>query len=144
MTNQEQSMQYSYGNEANIMKSLAEETKRQRAMYPEIFYKLEPFICATCDSIDAAGVMPTQEELDNIADGIYEDFNNMYPDLAEYMAANNRQNDMQDAVPTQFVYGGFRPGRFQRFRRRGLARDLISLLLLSRLFGRRRYPYPYY
>jgi hypothetical protein len=144
VTNREQSMQYSYGNEENIMKSLAEETKRQRAMYPEIFYKLEPFICSTCDAIDATGVMPTQEELDNITDGIYDDFRSMYPELADYMAASDRQSDMPEAVTTQFVYGGYGPGRFRGFRRRGLARDLISLLLLSRLFGRRRYPFPYY
>lgn len=145
MTNQEQSMQYSYGNKENIMKSLAEETKRQRAMYPEIFYKLEPFICSTCDAIDATGVMPTQEELDNITDGIYDDFNNMYPELADYMTASDRQNDTPEAVTTQFVYGGgYRSGRFRNYRRRGLGRDLISLLLLSRLFGRRRNQYPYY
>lgn len=138
---QELNMQYLSGNEGNIMNSLAEETRKQRSMYPEIFYKLEPFICSTCDAIDAIGIMPTQEELDKITDDIYEDFRNMHPDLAEYMSANDGRNDMQEAVPTQvFIGGGFRPGRFRGFRRRGLGRDLISLLLLSRLFGRRRFP----
>lgn len=113
-------------------RSLTEETRNYRAMFPEIHYRLEPFITSTCDSIEAAGVMPTQQELDAITDDIYDEFCAMYPDMEDYMGAKS----LPEAVPTQVIIGG-RPGRF-RFRRRNLGRDFITALILSRLFGRRR------
>jgi hypothetical protein len=127
------------------MKSLIEEAKKHRAMYPEIHYKLEPFISNTCDAIESTGMMPSQDEMDDITDGIYDDFLKVNPDLANYMKANDN-DDMPEAVQTQFLFGGYRPGRYGGFRRRGLGRDLISALLLARLFGRRNpyYPYPQY
>jgi hypothetical protein len=149
MAQQELNMSYLPGNEGNMMniasnnavKSLAEETKQQRALYPEIHYKLEPFISSTCDAIESSGVMPTEEELDDITDGVFDDFCKVYPDMADYMRANDNENDLPEAVPTQIFGGGFRPGRFRRFRRRGLGRDLIRALILARLFGRRRFPF---
>ena len=121
------------------MKSLVEETKKHRAMYPEIHYKLEPFISMTCDAIEATGMMPSQDEMDDITDGIYDDFCRMHPDMANYMKANENDNDPPEAVPTQMFLGrGFRPERFGGFRRRGIGRDLILALLLGRLFRRRR------
>ncbi len=132
-------------NPANI-KSLPEITKTQRALYPEVLYKLEPFIASTCDAIRSAGIMPNQQEIDDITDEILDDFLKMHPEMERYMNARDNENDMPEAVPAQVFPGGFRPGpgRFRRFRRRGLGRDLITFLLLQQLFGR-RYPYlPYY
>ena len=126
-------------NAPNMM-SLVEETKKHRAMYPEIHYKLEPFISMTCDAIESTGLMPSQDEMDDITDGIYDDFCRMHPDMANYMKSNENTNDMSEAVQTQVLFGG-RPGRFGGFRRRGLGRDLISALLLARLFSGRRHPY---
>ncbi len=127
--------------ESNV-KPFIEQTKKHGAVYPEIYYKLEPFISSTCDVIESSGVMPTEEEMDDITDVIFDDFCNTYPDMANYMKANDNDNDMPEAVPTQIFFGGgFRPGRFRRFRRRGLGRDLVRFLLLSRLFGRRRFPF---
>lgn len=127
------------------MKSMVEETKKHRAMYPDIHYKLEPFITSTCDAIEATGMMPSQDELDDITDGIFDDFCKTYPDMENYMKSNENTNDMTEAVQTQVLFGG-RPRRFGGFRRRGLGRDLISALLLARLFGSRRSPFfpPFY
>jgi hypothetical protein len=130
--------------EANTAaKSLVEETKKHRAMYPEIHYKMEPFISTTCDMIESSGVMPTQEEMENITDNIYDEFCKMYPEMENYMKPNQRDNDPPEAVTTQFMMDDFRrgdfgQGDFGRFRRRGIGRDFILALLLSRLFGRRR------
>ncbi|NLA87503.1 MAG: hypothetical protein GX847_09570 [Clostridiales bacterium] len=144
---------YMAGNENAVnmpnLKSVVEETKKHRAMYPDIHYRLEPFISNTCDAIESTGMMPSQEELDDITDDIYDDFCNMYPDMANYMKSDENQSEIPEAVPTQVLFGGgFRPGRRGGFRRRGLGRDLITALLLTRLFGGRRYPYyqpyPYY
>lgn len=136
--------------EANTpAKSLVEETKTHRALYPELHFKLKPFISATCDAIDAAGKMPSQQELDDITDDIHDEFCKMHPDMANYMNAGDNGNDQPEAVQT-IIFDGFRRGGYGRgFRRRGLARDLIGGLLLSELLGRgHRYPYypysPYY
>lgn len=122
--------------------TLVEETKKHRALYPEIHYKLKPFIHVTCDAIQASGMNPTQEDLDEITDNIYDDFNKMHPEMENYMKADNDGEDPPDAVPT-IAYGG-RYGygyRYPGFRRRGLGRDLIGALLLGELAGR---GYPYY
>lgn len=130
------------------LKNPVEEARRHRAMFPDIYFKLEPFIASTCEAIESSGVMPTQQEMDSIIDEIFDDFCNMHPDMANYMRSNDSDNSLPEAVPTQVFFG--RPGRFRGFRRRGLGRDLIALLLLERLFRRRRpfhtfnpYPYPY-
>ena len=138
------------GSQANMMpaepyaKSLMEETRKYRAMHPEINYKLEPFISSTCDAIGLSGVMPTQQDLDDITDDIYDEFCQMYPDMADYMKANDNDSNKPEAVPAQFIVGGYRPRGYGRFRRRGIGRDLISSLLLARLFGGRYPYYPYY
>lgn len=138
---------YMQGNQYGMMpaqpnvKSLLEETKKSRALYPEIHYKLQPFITSTCDAIESSGVMPTQHDLDDITDDVLNDFCNMYPDMANYMKANDNDNDPNEAVQTQIFGGGYRPDRYRGFRRRGLGRDLILSLLLAGLGGRR---YPYY
>lgn len=133
-------------NAANLPSTdLTDNIRSNRALYPEIFYKLKPFISMTGDLIADSGVMPNEQEMDEITDNILEDFTNMYPDMAEYMKSN--ESDMREAVPTIVFGGGFRPGR-GRFRRRGIGRDLILALLLSDLAGRRFRnpfsPYPFY
>lgn len=106
-----------------------------RVMYPEIYYKIQPHIMLACDQMDAmSNAMPTQEMVDSMADNIYSDVRQMYPDLSEY--ADNKAanpNEVRETVTRPF-YGGYgRP-----FRRRGALRDIVEILLLSELFGRRR------
>lgn len=106
-------------------------------VYPEIFYKLQPYIMLVCDQMDTfSPMMPTQDMIEQMTDSIYDDVCRMYPDLAEYARANEDkvQNDPPPAgfgfgVP--FVFGN-------RFRRRGLLRDLIDILLISEFSRRRR------
>ncbi len=128
-----------------------------RAVYPEILYKLMPYISMTCDLIFSYGMMPTQQQLEEMSAGIHRDFCSMYPDMADYMGAPELNGDTS-VNPTTFreVFGGddeyregftggegfgedfrevFRPN-FGRFRRMGLGRDLIFSLLLSELLGR--------
>lgn len=106
-------------------------------VYPEIYYKVQPYVIMMCDEMDVYGpVMPSQETLDQMADCIYDDCCRANPDLAEY-AREMEKNDQ--AVPAVNSFGnpdgfGFR----RRPRRRGFFRDFISVLLLSELFRRRR------
>ncbi len=123
--------------------NIQENAGNRNAMFPEIYYRLKPFISMACDMVNSSGITPTQQELDEMTDDIYDEFLRMYPDMAEYMQQNaeNAGVDANEAVPTIVIRGGFRPGfrRFGPFRRRGIGSDLISALLLSELIGH-RYP----
>ena len=120
--------------------SLVEEAKKHRALYPEVHYKLKPFISVTCDAIQATGVNPSAEELDELADNIYDDFCKVHPDMENYMKAGNEADDSPEAVQTITFGGRYGYGYGRGFRRRGLGRDLIGGLLLGELAGR-GYPY---
>ncbi|MDD2418823.1 MAG: hypothetical protein PHR18_07675 [Oscillospiraceae bacterium] len=102
-----------------------------RMMYPEIFYKLQPFIIMSCDQMESSGE-PTQEMIEMMTENIHRDFCRMYPDLEEYA----RGQEME-TVANPAVVEVQRPFR-SRFRRRGLLRDIIEILLVSELFRRRR------
>ncbi len=108
-----------------------QEEMQLRLVYPEIFYKLQPYIIAVCDEMDTFGdEMPSLEMIERICDSIYNDIREMHPDLADYI------NSSEPTVETQVPFGRSRVSR--RFRRRGLFRDLIEILLLSELARRRR------
>jgi hypothetical protein len=101
-------------------------------IYPEIFYRLQPYIMMVCDEMDMYGsMMPTQEMIEQITDSIYDDICRMYPDMDKY-ANDYAKAAMADPPKDE---DGFR----RRFRRRGMARDLIDILLLSEFFNRRRH-----
>ena len=114
-------------------------------VYPEIFYKLQPYILLVCDQMDTfSSLMPTQEMIEQMTDGIYDDVCRMYPEIAEYARDydNKAKDDPPDPADPPFGFGGgfrmFDRDRMFRFRRRGLARDLIDILLLQELSRRRR------
>lgn len=106
-----------------------------RMVYPEVYYKLQPFIMSVCDQMNTYGyMMPTQDMVDQMSDNIYDDVCTMYPDMAEY-AYNH---EMKSSIETAQFGRDFRHEGRGRFRRRGLFRDIIDILLLNELFGRGR------
>lgn len=114
-------------------------------VYPEVFYRLQPYIMMVCDNAEANGItMPTQEMIETITDNIYEDIVRSNPDIAEYVRSQEQQErsgtyDRQTSLAVQGPW--FRP----RVRRRGLFRDLIDILLLTEFSRRRRRRFsPYY
>ncbi len=123
----------------NDMSYIHEQARAYRAQFPEIYYRLQPYIMMACDEMeDYSPGMPTQEMLDEMTDSIYEEMMRMYPDMTDYMADSYESS----SVVAQFDRGG--PFDFRRrFRRRGLPRDLITILLLQELFRRRRRFRPY-
>lgn len=99
-------------------------------VYPELYMKLRPHIDMACDILNTYGpVMPTQRQLEQVSDGVLEEFCALYPEMVDYMHRDDPQGD----PPSFFGMPGGRPGRF---RRRGIGRDLISTLLLAELFNR--------
>lgn len=133
------------------------------ASYPEIYFKLQPYILLVCDQMDIhyGEGMPSQDMIERISDGIYDDVRRMNPDMDDYLRTQEMQQQGSTAggrsakaravvAPDGYGYDydyryGYGPDRFRRdYRRRGLSRDLIEILLLSELFRRRRRPYSPY
>lgn len=76
-----------------------------QAAYPEIFYKLQPYIMMMCDQMDSFGTaMPNQEMIEQMSDNIYEDLLRMYPDLADYVRSHdNAMPEEEDAVEAYYL-----------------------------------------
>lgn len=101
--------------------------------FPEIYYRLQPYIMMVCDHFNSFyAAMPSQDELDAISDSIYDDVCKRNPGMAEYLQGQVSKNDPDPMFDRDPPFGRW------RFRRRGLPRDLIEILLLSELFNRRR------
>lgn len=107
-------------------------------VYPEIFYKLQPFVILVCDEFERYSVTPTQQMIDEAANGICAEACRIYPDLM-YYSFNQSGND---DPPFMREFDLRRRGDFdhdffmRRFRRRGNFHDLVSILLLSEIFRR--------
>lgn len=126
------------------MNSMMDNTEGDSAVYPEVFYRLKPYIEMTCDLIAASGSdMPSRQQLESITDNIYDDFCKANPDMADYLNKGAEKSDPPGDPPLRGGFmGGFRPGfGFRGFRRRGIGRDFITALLLSELLGRGGYYY---
>lgn len=123
-----------------------------RMTYPEVYYKVEPYIMMVCDQMEDYGyTMPTQAMSEQMTDYIYDNVIRMYPELAEYAGGTDMNSDNSQSTAVfnsgdmyERAYrmngrgnGGF-DGFGDGFRRRGMLRDLIDILFLSELFGRRR------
>lgn len=111
------------------------EAQAYGAVYPELYMKLKPHIDMACDILNTYGAtMPTQHQLEQVADGVLNEFCALYPEMSDYM----HRDDPPEDVPVFYGMPGGRPGfpRRPRFRRRGIGRDLIATLLLAELFDR--------
>jgi hypothetical protein len=108
-------------------------------VYPELFYKLQPFIMMACDQMESYSfgtMIPTQDMIEQFSDNIHEAVCRMYPDIADYAESADRKSNGE--LP---VIAGLGQGMFdrnydmfsRRFRRRGILRDLIGILLISDL-----------
>lgn len=141
-------MMQAYPNAA--AKPIMENAMTYKAIYPEVYYKLKPYITMAGDILTSSGSeMPTQQQLDDMTDEVYDEFVKSNPDMADYMTRSEMPDTMTGAQqPVREVFNGFGAGfgpgfgpgfGFRRFRRRGLGRDFISALLLAELLGRGRF-----
>mgnify|MGYP000916869947 CR=1 FL=1 len=154
MQNNDNMAPYGYNNNMLSPEYMKEEPMAEAmmlpcAVYPEVFYRLQPYIMMVCDQAEANGIeMPSQEMIESISDNIYEDMMKNHPDMAEYMRSYEQQGRSgTDQRQASLAVQG--PFFFRRgFRRRGLFRDLIDILLLSEFRRRRRrrrfFPYDFY
>ncbi|HAF60144.1 MAG TPA: hypothetical protein PLD22_00815 [Bacillota bacterium] len=106
--------------------------------YPEIYYKVQPFIMEICDQLEAyGGTMPSMEVIERLVDSIYTDLLTMYPDLSEYAGGDTATTSVSELSGSQdYAQPVTVPFFRRRFRRRGLFRDFIQILLLNEIFRR--------
>ena len=110
-------------------------------VYPDIYYIIQPHIMRACDEMEMYDSMPSEEMFEHKCDQIHDNVCTMHPELAEY--AREYEIQAHDPLSTPGEYGSYYPDGFEwrrrpRFRRRGVFGDLVRILLLSELFGRRR------
>lgn len=104
------------------------------ARFPDIYYQVQPVIQnVICEMDDPYMTYPNQQALDRMVDRAYEDCLRNYPDLTEL--EESIADSGEAVVETQVGFGRPRFGR--PFRRRGLFRDLLTIILLNELFRRR-------
>lgn len=119
-----------------------DEYAKYQQIYPDVYYKVQPFAMMACDELDACNCgMPTYEMVRQISDQIYEDVLRMHPDLAEEDYYFDMPQEAVDAYHTasSTVEAERWYGRPRRRRRGGFFRDLIDIILLNELFRRRRF-----
>lgn len=117
------------------------------AMYPEIYYKIQPHIMRACDEMDMYDVMPSEDMINYQTDQITDNVSRMYPELAQYARDSEIQMENPARLPQEFGPGdpgGLEMTRRRRPRSRGLLGDLVGILLISELFNRRRFRRRFY
>lgn len=112
-----------------------EENMNYQCIYPDVYYKVQPFVMMACDEMDACNcVMPTYDMVCRMTDQICEDVCRVHPDLAE---RDHYREMSYEAVSAYNVPGSFVEA--QQFHRGGFFRDLITIILLNEFFRRRRF-----
>ncbi|MDD3168370.1 MAG: hypothetical protein PHC91_02765 [Eubacteriales bacterium] len=113
---------------------MQEEKMSYQCIYPEIYYKVQPFAMMACDELDACNCgMPDHDMVRQISDRIYMDVCRIHPDLAE---EGQYQGMSVEAAAAYNMPGSFVEA--QQWHRGGFFRDLIDIILLNELFRRRR------
>ena len=112
-----------------------EENVNYQSVYPDVYFKVQPFAMMAVDELDAANSgMPTYDMVRQISDQIYEDVRRVHPDLAE---RDDYEGMSYEAAAAYGVPGSFVEAQ-QFGRRRGFFNDLIDIILLNEFFRRRR------
>lgn len=102
---------------AQGMPAMLADTMAYQTIYPEIYFRVMPFIMMACDEMDAFGcATPTHDMVYEMSDRIYQDVGRIHPDLAGVQSS-------------QIGLGG------------GFFNDLITIMLLNEFFNRRRRRY---
>jgi hypothetical protein len=115
--------------------SEVDDNKDLKMMYPEIYIKLYPMVSHHCDMMVARyGTMycPSMDEMDYISEQICDKYEENYRCSYEYDDYDNEYDDLiSDNDMRQRRRRRRRPGR------RNTTRDLIKVLLIGGLIGRR-------
>lgn len=106
-----------------------------QSVYPDVYYKVMPFVMMACDELDTSDYETMSPEMIMVTtDQICEDVLRMYPDLAQQV----QYGDMSYEAAAAYNIPGSNVESQQFYRRRGIFRDLVTIILLNEFFGRRR------
>lgn len=106
-----------------------------QGVYPEVYYKVMPFVIMACDELDVSDYETvSQEMIIETTDRICEDVLRMYPDLAQQV----EYGEMPYEGAVAYNIPGSNVESQQFYRRRNVFRDLVTVILLNEFFGRRR------
>ena len=112
-----------------------EENINYQCIYPDVYYKVQPFVMMACDEMDASNCdMPNHDTVRQMSDQIYDDVCRVHPDLAE----RDQYQGMSYEAATAFNMPGSIVEAQQWRRGGGFFNDLIDIILLNEFFGRRR------
>jgi hypothetical protein len=106
-------------------------------VYPDVYYKVQPFVMMACDEMDALNLgVPTYDTVREVSDQIYGDVIRIHPDLAE-QGSDSMEMFHEAAAAYDMPEPYVTPQRW-RGGGGGIFRDLIDILLLNEIFRRRR------
>lgn len=113
---------------------LGEQSKGCRRIYPDVYYKIQPHVIMACDEMEDYDdcEMPSEEMIREISNQIYENICRMYPEYAEPTPYRGM------AYEAAAAYGLTDHIESQQFGGGGIFGDLVTIVLLNELFGRRR------
>ncbi|NLC44533.1 MAG: hypothetical protein GX783_09665 [Clostridiales bacterium] len=115
-----------YGHMYQSMEPCINNGMVQTIMYPDIYYRIYPYVQRTCDRMDNPYMhYPSEAQVESMVDDCYDTCIMGMPDLEHY--ADLRTNEVDT----------------KQIRRRPLLRDLIAIILITELFRRRENPYGY-
>lgn len=105
-------------------------------MYPEVYRVVHPMVCRACDNV----TMPvTEDMLDSMTDDIYDRVEaDGRINIEVTVEAEFRDTESNSSESRQMSRPRPRPRRRNRF-----LRDLIRILLIRELLGRRRQRFPF-
>ena len=95
-------------------------------MYPDIYYKIYPYVCRVCDEMDNPYIpYPSHSHIEDMINKCYDMCVKEMPELEEYAGAKMKEKQEIENL------------QLER-RRTPILRDLIAIVLLTELFRRRR------
>ena len=103
-------------------------------LYPEIYYKVEPYILSACDEMTSFGSdMPSKKAISAMSDRVYAQIMEAYPELIIYEVQSAGAGSGKGAADKNTA-----GDKVTAARRGGLLGDFLDVLLIYELIGRRR------
>lgn len=103
-------------------------------LYPEIYYKVEPYILSACDEMTSFGSdMPAKKAISAMSERVYAQIMEAYPELRVYEAQSAGAGSVEDTAGKNTA-----GDKVTAARRSSLLGDFLDVLLIYELIGRRR------
>lgn len=103
-------------------------------LYPEIYYKVEPYILSACDEMTSFGSdMPAKKAISAMSERVYAQIMEAYPELRVYEVQSAGAGSGEGTAGKNTA-----GDKVAAARRNSLLGDFLDVLLIYELIGRRR------